>query len=138
VACRPVGGTIATSVVRLVIGAHWIVRTDCRSLECAAQYGGKSWRRPNATLVDPANKLVTASTLRGVQEAAPAIGLQIQLFVGGSAFFLDRRVQFATLTARDTIPATYSARDYVTAGGLMSYGTDVADMFRQVGVYTGP
>jgi putative tryptophan/tyrosine transport system substrate-binding protein len=114
-----------------------------------------------ATLVDPANKLVTASTLRGVQEAAPAIGLQIQtlnastigeinaafailahdrpdaLFVGGSAFFLDRRVQFATLTARDMIPATYSARDYVTAGGLMSYGTDVADMFRQVGVYTG-
>jgi putative ABC transport system substrate-binding protein len=106
--------------------------------------------------------LVTASTLRGVQEAAPAIGLQIQtlnastigeinaafaalvrdradaLFVGASASFLDRRVQFATLTAaRHTIPATYSARDYVTAGGLMSYGTDLADMFRQVGVYTG-
>jgi putative ABC transport system substrate-binding protein len=114
-----------------------------------------------ATLVDPANKLVTVSTLRGIQEAAPAIGLQIQtlnastigeinaafavlardrpdaLFVGGDAFFLDRRVQFATLTARQTIPATYSARDYVTAGGLMSYGTDLADMFRQVGVYTG-
>jgi putative ABC transport system substrate-binding protein len=114
-----------------------------------------------ATLVDPANKLVTVSTLRGIQEAAPAIGLQIQtlnastigeinaafavlardrpdaLFVAGDAFFLDRRVQFATLTARQTIPATYSARDYVTAGGLMSYGTDLADMFRQVGVYTG-
>ena len=47
------------------------------------------------------------------------------------------RVQFATLTARDRIPAAYSIRDYVAAGGLMSYGTDFADMFRQVGVYTG-
>jgi putative ABC transport system substrate-binding protein len=59
------------------------------------------------------------------------------LFVGGDAFFLDRRVQFATLTARHEIPASYSDRDYVTAGGLMSYGTDVADMFHQVGTYTG-
>jgi putative ABC transport system substrate-binding protein len=41
------------------------------------------------------------------------------------------------LTARDRIPATYSLRDYVAAGGLMSYGTDFADSFRQVGVYTG-
>jgi putative ABC transport system substrate-binding protein len=41
------------------------------------------------------------------------------------------------LTARDGIPATYSDRDIVDAGGLMSYGTDFADMARQVGVYTG-
>ena len=47
------------------------------------------------------------------------------------------RVQFATLTARDRIPATYSIRELVAAGGLMSYGTDIADMFHQVGVYTG-
>jgi putative ABC transport system substrate-binding protein len=46
-------------------------------------------------------------------------------------------VQFATLTARDKIPATYPDRDMAVVGGLMSYGTDVADMFRQVGVYTG-
>ena len=50
---------------------------------------------------------------------------------------LSRRVQFATLTARDRIPAAYATRDYVAAGGLMSYGTDIADMFHQVGVYTG-
>jgi putative ABC transport system substrate-binding protein len=114
-----------------------------------------------ATLVNPFNVTVTSSTLRGVQEAAPAIGLQIQilnastigeinaafaslagdppdaLFVGANAFFLDRRVQLATLTARHRIPATYSDRVYVAAGGLISYGTDLADMFRQVGVYTG-
>jgi putative ABC transport system substrate-binding protein len=46
-------------------------------------------------------------------------------------------VQFATLTARDKIPATYEQRDFVAAGGLMSYGTDFADMTRQVGVYAG-
>jgi putative ABC transport system substrate-binding protein len=46
-------------------------------------------------------------------------------------------VQFITLTARDRIPASYSLRDYVEAGGLMSYGSDLADAFRQVGVYTG-
>ena len=51
--------------------------------------------------------------------------------------FSGRRVQFATLTARDRIPAAYSNRDYVEAGGLMSYGTDRADSYRQVGVYTG-
>jgi putative ABC transport system substrate-binding protein len=114
-----------------------------------------------AVLVDPGNAASVGSTLREVQEAAPIIGLQIQilnamtigeidavfatfererpdaLFVAGDAFFLDRAVQFATLTARDRIPATYAARDYVAAGGLMSYGTDLADTAHQVGVYTG-
>ena len=114
-----------------------------------------------AVLVNPANALIAETTLREVQEAAPTIGLQIQilnattigeidaafaslarerpdaLFVGPDAFFGSRRGQFATLTARDRIPATYSNRDYVVAGGLMSYGTDFADMCRQVGVYTG-
>jgi putative tryptophan/tyrosine transport system substrate-binding protein len=59
------------------------------------------------------------------------------LLVAGDAFFFDRRVQFATLTARDRIPATYAVRELVAAGGLMSYGPDLAEMFRQVGVYTG-
>jgi putative tryptophan/tyrosine transport system substrate-binding protein len=114
-----------------------------------------------AVLVNPANAAVETTTLREVQEAAPAIGLQIQilkastiveideafatlarerpdaLFVAGDAFFLDRRVQFATLTARDRIPATYSVREPVAAGGLMSYGPDLAEVFHQIGVYTG-
>jgi putative ABC transport system substrate-binding protein len=46
-------------------------------------------------------------------------------------------VQFVTLTARGGIPATYSDRDIVEAGGLMSYGTDFSEMSRQVGVYIG-
>ncbi len=114
-----------------------------------------------AVLVNPANAANTEATLQDVREAAPSMGLQIQifnastiaeidatfsslarerpdaLFVGGNAFFLDRRVQFATLTARDGIPATYAQSDFVSVGGLMSYGTDIADMFHQVGVYTG-
>ena len=114
-----------------------------------------------AVLVNPTTAATAKSTVQEVQEAAPTIGLQIQihnastigeidaafatlarerpdaLFVAGDAFFLDRRVQFATLTARDRIPATYAARELVAAGGLMSYGTDIADMFHQVGVYTG-
>ena len=114
-----------------------------------------------AVLVNPANASSVEATLRGVQEAAPLIGLQTQilnattigeidaafvmlaqehpdaLFVAPDTFFTSRRVQFATLTARDRIPASYAVRELVAAGGPMSYGTDVADMFRQVGVYAG-
>jgi putative ABC transport system substrate-binding protein len=113
-----------------------------------------------AVLLNPANATDAESTLRDVQKAAPTIGLQIQvlnastigeidaafatlahehpdaLFVGSDAFFTSRRGQFATLTAVNKIPAAYANRDFVAAGGLMSYGTDIADMFHQVGVYT--
>jgi putative ABC transport system substrate-binding protein len=114
-----------------------------------------------AVLVNPANAPTTESTLRDTQEAARALGLQIQvhkasasreieaafatlereradaLFVAADAFFASRRVQFATLAARHAIPAVYGNRDFVEAGGLMSYGTDIADAYRRVGVYTG-
>jgi putative tryptophan/tyrosine transport system substrate-binding protein len=114
-----------------------------------------------AVLVNPANATAAETTLRGVQEAARVIGLQIQVlnastsseidaafatlarerpdafFVGGDAFFGSRRVQFVTLATHHRIPAAYVDRDTVAAGGLMSYGTDIADMYRQVGVYAG-
>ena len=59
------------------------------------------------------------------------------LFVAPDAFYNTRRVQLATLAARHAIPAVYSVREYVEAGGLMSYGTTIAEVFRQVGLYTG-
>ena len=113
-----------------------------------------------AVLVNPANEAATENTLRDLQEAAPIIGVQIQvfkastireidvafatlgrerpdaLFVGPDGFFSSRRVQLAILAARVRIPAAYTQLGYVAAGGLMSYGTDQLDMSRQVGVYT--
>jgi putative ABC transport system substrate-binding protein len=59
------------------------------------------------------------------------------VFVGPDPFFNSRRVQFALMAARHLIPATYASREYVEAGGLMSYGTNIVDMFREVGIYTG-
>jgi len=115
-----------------------------------------------AVLLNPANAEIAETTLRDVREAAPTIGLQIQmtlnastigeidaafatlarerpdaLFVAGDAFFVSQREQLAALTARHQIPAAYSVREVVAAGGLMSYGGDLTDMFHQIGVYTG-
>jgi putative ABC transport system substrate-binding protein len=112
-------------------------------------------------LVNPANVAPAESTLGNVPDAARALGLQIQvlnastsseievafatlardhadaLFVAPDVFFDSRHVQFATLTARDRIPAAYQAREFVEVGGLMSYGANIADSFHQVGLYTG-
>ena len=114
-----------------------------------------------AVLVNPANRAITELVTRDIPEAARALGLQIQvleastgreieaafatlardradaLFVTADAFFSSRRVQFATLAARHGIPAAYPFREDVEAGGLMSYGTDYVEQWRQVGVYTG-
>ena len=114
-----------------------------------------------AVLVNPANALTAEATLRDIPEAARAIGLQIQvlnasssaeieaafatmvrdradaLFLAPDAFFASRRGQLATLAARDRIPTSCANREMVEAGLLMSYGTNIADMFRQVGIYTG-
>jgi ABC-type uncharacterized transport system substrate-binding protein len=59
------------------------------------------------------------------------------LFVGSSSFFNTRRVQLAHWATHHRVPATYSARQYVEAGGLMSYGASLTDAYRQMGVYTG-
>ena len=114
-----------------------------------------------AVLVYPTDAAITQTTLRDVEAAARAIGLQIQvlkastsreinvafatfvrerpdaLFVGSDPFFASRRVQLANLASHHSIPAAYAVRDYTEAGGLMSYGTNVTDAFRQVGAYTG-
>jgi putative tryptophan/tyrosine transport system substrate-binding protein len=120
---------------------------------------------PKATriglLLNPANASSTETTLREVQKAADQISLKIQvlnaktsseidsafevlakdrpdaLFVAPDAFFNSRGAQLATLTARERIASAFSDRTMVAAGGLMSYGADLIDMARQVGVYTG-
>ena len=59
------------------------------------------------------------------------------LFVGANAFFYRQRDQLVGLAARHAIPTIYPLREFPAAGGLISYGTRLADTYRQVGVYTG-
>jgi putative ABC transport system substrate-binding protein len=59
------------------------------------------------------------------------------LFVGGENLFLNRRVQLAQLATRYAVPATFSSREYSEVGGLMSYGSNITDAFRQLGAYVG-
>jgi putative ABC transport system substrate-binding protein len=113
-----------------------------------------------AVLVNP-NNPAGETTVRDVEPAASAMGLQTQvfnarssreigvafatlvrerpdaLFVSGDSLFSSRRVQLAILAARHAIPALYSTREYCEVGGLMSYGGNVTDAWRQVGVYAG-
>jgi putative ABC transport system substrate-binding protein len=114
-----------------------------------------------AVLVNPANTTNTETTLRDVEPAARSMGLQIQilkastspeieaafatfarerpdaLFVGNDAFLTSRKVQLVHLATLHKVPATYALRETVEVGGLMSYGVDVTEALRQVGVYTG-
>jgi len=114
-----------------------------------------------AVLVNPTNAFTTETTLRDIEPAARAMRLQIKVlnastsreidtafatfiserpdavFVGLDQFLNSRRVQLVNLASRHAIPAAFSNRDIVEIGGLMSYGANIADAFRQVGVYIG-
>jgi putative ABC transport system substrate-binding protein len=114
-----------------------------------------------AVLVNPANARIAEPMLRDTEAAARAMGLQTHvlnastsreinaafaifarerpdaLFVGPDPFFNSRRMQLTHLASRHAIPAAYSVRDYAEAGGLMTYGTNVTDAWRQAGAYAG-
>jgi putative ABC transport system substrate-binding protein len=114
-----------------------------------------------AVFVNPANPARAESQVREVESAGRAMRLQIQvlnagtgrdinaafatlarerpdaLFVSPDPYFVDRRVQIVTLAARHAIPTSFSVREAVEAGGLISYGTNILDTYRQAGVYTG-
>jgi putative tryptophan/tyrosine transport system substrate-binding protein len=84
-------------------------------------------------------QILNASTIGEIDAAFASFAHERPdaLFVAGDAFFVSQRTQLAALTARDRIPTAYAVREPVAAGGLMSYGTDLADTIRQIGVYTG-
>jgi putative ABC transport system substrate-binding protein len=114
-----------------------------------------------AVLVNPANATITESALRELEPAARAMGLKVQileagtsrdinaafatfaqvrpdaLFVNGDAFFGSRIIQLVNLISRHAIPAIFALRENAQAGGLMSYGADLANAFREAGVYAG-
>jgi putative ABC transport system substrate-binding protein len=114
-----------------------------------------------AVLVNSTSPDLAESTTKGAQAAGRALGQQIHilsastadeidaalatltqqragaLLIGGDAFFTSRRVQLAILAARYGVPAIYNAREFPSAGGLMSYGASLADAYRQTGIYTG-
>jgi putative ABC transport system substrate-binding protein len=112
-------------------------------------------------LVNPSNAATTETTMRETEAAARTMGLQIAvmrastsadiglafatfarerpdaLFVANDGFFIARRVQLANLCSRYAFPATFHTREITEVGGLMSYGANIADAYRQMGVYTG-
>ena len=114
-----------------------------------------------AVLTNPENPTTAEATTRALKDAAPGLGLDLlsfkastpaeidaafsaiadaradALFIAPDAFFTSRGSQLITLTARDRIPASAFVKELTKAGLLMSYGTSLADVFRQVGVYTG-
>jgi len=112
-------------------------------------------------LVNPADASLTEIQLKDVNAAARSMGVQVQVYnadtsveinsafesmghdrpdavlVGTTPFLNGRRVQLAQVAAFHRLPAIYAGREYVEVGGLMSYGSNIVDAYRQVGVYVG-
>jgi putative tryptophan/tyrosine transport system substrate-binding protein len=114
-----------------------------------------------AMLINPADPKTSEATLRDVDQTARTIGLQVQvarartigeidaaftafareppdaLFIATDPFFTSRRIQLANWASRHGIPMTSGTREITDVGGLMSYGANIPDAWRQIGVYTG-
>jgi len=113
-----------------------------------------------AMLVNPANPIVEPES-KETQDAARSLGVELHilrastageidaafaslaklraraLVVGDDSYFINQRAQIMALAARDAVPTISGWRAFPLAGGLMSYGTDLADAYRQVGLYAG-
>jgi putative ABC transport system substrate-binding protein len=111
-------------------------------------------------LVNPSDPVIAAATVREMQEAGRRLGVQVKvlnarnesdfdgvfaslvqqrlggLVIGGGTFFVSRREQLGALTLRHAVPAAFQNREFAVAGGLMSYGSDIADAYRLAGIYT--
>jgi putative tryptophan/tyrosine transport system substrate-binding protein len=94
---------------------------------------------PAARAIGLQIQVLNASTIREINAAFANLARQRPdaLFVGGDAFFNSRCVQLVNLASRHALPATYADRLLPEVGGLMSYGSDIVDAWRQVGVYAG-
>jgi putative ABC transport system substrate-binding protein len=135
------------------------IETDTKRLGLMHELVPKATRL--AVLVNPANVRYSEATTKSLRNAADVVGVEIAffnastpaeidsaftaiareradaLFIAAEAFFGSQGAQLAALATRDRIPASFTSRELVEAGLLMSYGTSITDMARQVGVYTG-
>jgi ABC-type uncharacterized transport system substrate-binding protein len=116
-----------------------MISGNCHGIRLAGRkVADTSWKRRLSvvrvfeTASDASNSLeIEAAFASSMREGSDA------LFVAGDPYFYTRRVQLAVLAARHTIPTTYAQRDFIEAGGLMTYGESLTDAYRQVGVYAG-
>jgi ABC-type uncharacterized transport system substrate-binding protein len=148
---RPGGNITGTTQLNLEVGP--------KRLELLHQLLPKATTL--ALLVNPTNPVVAETQKRDAQEAARALGLQLQILqagteaefekvianlpqragglviAGGDPFFTSETAQLATITVRHGVPTISNGREFAAAGGLLSYGGSVADSYHLAGIYTG-
>jgi putative tryptophan/tyrosine transport system substrate-binding protein len=117
----------AVTIMALFDPSDPVVVLDRESLQAASKTLGLQLRFANAG---------TVSELEAAFETI-ALDRPDGLFVGSNPFFIRQRDQLVGLAARHTIPTIYAFREFPAAGGLISYGSRLADTYRQVGIYTG-
>jgi putative ABC transport system substrate-binding protein len=117
----------AGTVAMLISPSDPDARTQLADVQDAARVLGRRAVIVNAATTDE----IDAAFATLVQQQAAA------LVVASDPFYLNRRDQIIALAARHAVPAIYSNRDYVTAGGLMSYGNNLPDAYRRNGIYAG-
>jgi putative ABC transport system substrate-binding protein len=152
---RPGGNLTGTTSITLEVGQKWLqlMHDLVHDLVPAAN--------TFVLLVNPTSHVLADAQSQDLGKAAKTLGLQLQvlrassdgelnsafatfaqlraggLVISSDAFFLTRTAQLAALAARHAVPAVFGFREFPAAGGLMSYGSDADDAYRQVGIYAG-